>query len=364
MQTKTLASSLLVVSFTLFGCSNEQPASAENTSTESVTSLAVSTSSVARVDSEQWQALGQLLPAQQIPLSMEVTGRVTERLVKRGDHVTTGQLLIRLDDQDFQLKRNALDASISQLEADLQLAKIDRDRLNSLLQRELISQQDLDQITTRIKSLDAQLTRLAQERALANRQVDYTQLLAPVTGRINQVLVEPGQQVQAGQIILEVIPTDDLIISTQLPASRMANLPQQATLVTPSQSFGLALYEQEPLADQNTGLFQVRYQLAPDQAHLAAELAGLPLGERYPVQFQKPLAVALQKIPASALIDLGQGPHVWTIDNDRAQLTPVNLVRLHNGAALIEPSLVIDALIVRHGVHRLQPNQAVRILND
>ena len=363
MLTKTATASVMLLVFTLAGCSTDEQTT-DALSSQQHASLAVEVSDVVYATNEQWQILGQLLPAQQILLSMEVGGKVTERRVKRGDHVAKGRLLIRLDEQDLLLKRNALDASVSQLEADLQLAKNDRDRLQSLLKRQLVSQQDVDQIETRIQSLEAQLTRLAQERALANRQIDYTQLTAPVTGRINRVMIEPGQQVQPGQILLELIQTDELIVLTQLPASRMANLPQQATLVTPSQSFGLILYEQEPLADQNTGLFQVRYQLAPDQAHLVTELAGLPLGERYPVQFQQPLAVALQKIPASALIDLGQGPHVWIIDNDRAQLTPIKLVRLHNGAALIEPSLAEDALIVRHGVHRLQPDQAVRILNN
>ncbi|SFR52319.1 RND family efflux transporter, MFP subunit [Thiomicrospira sp. ALE5] len=366
MSTKKLTAGVMLLMLTLAGCSDGEQNNTDSDAPmpQQHTSIPVEVSDVIFVEREQWQALGQLLPAQQILLSMEVGGRVTERLVTRGDQVNQGTTLIRLDAEDFVLKRNSLDASIKQVEADQRLAFSDRDRLKAMLKRELVSEQDVDQIETRIESLAAQLARLNQERALANRQIDYTQLKAPVSGRINQVMIEPGQQIQPGQILLELIQTDKLIVLTHLPAHRMAALPKQAKLNTPTGAFELRLFEQEPLADPATGLFAVRYKASPDDTVAQQALAKLPLGERYSVTFEQPLPNQLQQIPGSALIDLGQGPHVWQIINNKTQLTEVSLVRLHNGVALIQPTLADDSKIVRHGVHRLQPDQAVRILND
>ena len=363
MPTKTLTAGVMLLIFSLAGCSADEQAT-DTSSSQQHTSLPVEVSDVMFVEHEQWQALGQLLPAQQILLSMEVGGRVTERLVTRGDQVDQGTTLIRLDAEDFALKRNSLDASIKQLAADQRLAFSDRDRLKAMLKRELVSQQDVDQIETRIESLAAQLARLNQERALAERQINYTQLKAPISGRINQVMIEPGQQVQPGQILLELIQTNELIVLTHLPAHRMAALPKQARLSTPTGAFELRLFEQEPLADPATGLFAVRYKASPDDTLAQQALAKLPMGERYSVTFEQPLPNRLQQIPGSALIDLGQGPHVWQVINNKTQITEVSLVRLHNGVALIQPTLADDSKIVRHGVHRLQPDQAVRILND
>lgn len=346
----------LVILSGLSGCQSDE---ATETAVEPI---AVVTSSIDWQTTEEWQVLGQVLPAQHLKLSFEVSGKLLERQVSRGDQVEAQQLLAEIDPHDLHLTRNAIKANLTQLQADYRLAKIAFERTQALVNQHMISQEALDQTQTKLSSLAAQIDRQHNELELAERRINYAQLKAPKAGLINQIFIEPGQQLQIGQSALEFI-SHERIVLVHIPTAKRALLTDSVTLTTPEATYSLTFSEAEPLANPQTGLWSVRFNIEPTPSQSSPKPL-LDLGEYYQVMFKRQLNTARQVIPASAIIDQGSGPHVWLITNQRTHLTPIQLIELTNDKAIITPQFNDQDLIVAQGTHRLENNQLVHIINN
>ena len=143
--------------------------------------------------------------SEEASISFRIPGELLEFPATSATIVEKGQLLARLDDRDI---RNEVAAA----QADYDLAESDFRRIQSLRDKQMVSQSDFDNASTRLKASRVSL-QLAQDR-LAD-----TVLTAPFSGRIAQTLVENYQSVQAQQPVLYLQDHATLDISIQVPES-------------------------------------------------------------------------------------------------------------------------------------------------
>jgi membrane fusion protein (multidrug efflux system) len=142
------------------------------------------------------------------PVSAQVEGRVAEVLIKDNQIVKSGDILARIDDQDYTFKRNAAQADGLAAQAELQEAQKDQARYETLLSRQEISKQEFDHTSLRVRNAEAQAMRAQAKLDLAQLDLEHTKIIAPIDGRISARTVEQGQYVQAGEPLLSVVSSN------------------------------------------------------------------------------------------------------------------------------------------------------------
>jgi len=145
---------------------------------------------------------GRLAPPDDGALSFRVGGRVTSVAVEVGDALSPGQVVAELDPRDRRLSASQARARVEAAESRVDTAEQDRRRLRRLRGQDAASERDLEQAVNAYETARADLTAAERALALARRRVGYTDLEAPVAGTVVERLVDPGENVTAGQPIL------------------------------------------------------------------------------------------------------------------------------------------------------------------
>ena len=159
-------------------------------------------------------ASGSVRPRRTVDISSDVSARVAQLLVREGDDVRAGQVLLRLDPAQFQaaLARARAGFSQAQAQASLQEASLlraqrDHERLVNLSSRDsvLVSPQQLQDAGTNVEvaraSLDAALHGIEQARASveeADDRLSKTVFRAPMDGKVTRLQIEEGETVIIG----------------------------------------------------------------------------------------------------------------------------------------------------------------------
>ena len=130
--------------------------------------------------------------------------------VQLGTRVRVGTLLVSLDAPE-------LAASARQAATQAELAERDAARQQELLRQGVTSQKQADE-----KAAEAANARVAAHSATA--LLARTQVRSPIAGAVQQVLVHPGERVEAGASLVEVINSATLDLLAQVPSAELAQL--------------------------------------------------------------------------------------------------------------------------------------------
>ena len=170
---------------------------------------------VAQVISErvtQWDEFtGRLEAPQTVALRSRVSGYIERIAFKEGSLVKEGQVLFIIDAKPFEAQVNRLKADVSDAKSQALLAQLELKRGQRLKKQNAISQEELDnRVARQQQSLASVQSRTA---ALDNAQLDldYTQVKAPISGRISSALITKGNYVTAGQSLLTSLVSTDKV---------------------------------------------------------------------------------------------------------------------------------------------------------
>jgi len=154
-------------------------------------------------------ASGYVTARRQATVSAKFTGRVTEVLIEEGMEVEEGQVLARLDDSNLRPALALAEAQLlsaqrgaAETEALLTEAQLNFKRTQSLVERKLASEAELDRARALARSLEAQRARKLADVEVAERQVDiYRQqvedsiIRAPFAGVVVAKNAQPGEMI-------------------------------------------------------------------------------------------------------------------------------------------------------------------------
>jgi Multidrug resistance efflux pump len=133
--------------------------------------------------------------AQSVELSTRVAGVVSAVLVKPGQRVPKGALLLRLDPVIEQARVQAASADLSRLQADAADAQRDLDRVQELYKRTVSSTTELDAAKLRQTRAQAALDIARAQLTIAQKNLQDTELRAPFAGVVTHVPAAPGMVV-------------------------------------------------------------------------------------------------------------------------------------------------------------------------
>ncbi len=140
---------------------------------------------------------GDLQPVVTTDVSSQISGQIIEVLVDYNSKVSRGDVLARLDTATYDSRLRQAEAQLANTRANHTLAKLNFERSKQLFERNLVSQQELDQAEAQFQQADAQLQ--IQGAAVENAKTDLSRctIYAPIDGIVIDRLAEVGKTVAA-----------------------------------------------------------------------------------------------------------------------------------------------------------------------
>lgn len=129
----------------------------------------------------------------------QVSGIIKSRAFTEGGYVTQGQSLYQIDAAPYQAQYASAQAGVSQAKASLTTAKLKAERYAELVKINAVSKQDNDDAQATLGQAEATLASANAAQQTAAINLNYTKVIAPISGRIGKSNVTPGALVTAAQ---------------------------------------------------------------------------------------------------------------------------------------------------------------------
>ena len=197
----------------------------------------------------------------------------------------------------------------------------------------------------------------------AEDQVSRTELRVDAAGIVTTAAVEPGEVVQAGQMIVRIARQDGRDALFDVPGQVLRSAPSDPLITVsltddPTAKATGRVREVSPQADPVTRTFEVKVGLT--DAPAAMRLGSTVVGR---MQLDATPAIDL---PATALTEFDHRPAVWVVDPKSLTVSPRNVeVLRHNPATVaIATGLEPGEVVVTAGTQALHPGQKTRLLES
>ncbi|QFR33040.1 efflux RND transporter periplasmic adaptor subunit [Ancylobacter sp. TS-1] len=304
---------------------------------------------------------GEVLAQDEASLAFRVSGRMIERSANVGDQVKAGQIVARLDPQNALNSLRSAQAAVTAAESQLVTAANTFDRQERLLVNGFTTQANHDAARTALQAAQSALDNAEAQLKIATDNVSYTDLVADAPGTVTARGAEPGEVVQAGQMILQLARQGGRDAVFDVPANILRSAPADPVIrVTlsddPSVTATGRVREVAPQADPVTRTFRVRVGL--DTPPAAMRLGSTVVGQ---VRLENDPVI---DIPASALTAVNSQPAVWVVDpaTQTVALRNIQVRSFSQARVAVESGLTPGEVVVTAGVQALHPGQKVRLL--
>ena len=198
-QTLLTAAAIAVLSVGAFGIYAVTSKASEQTPAATAPAIPVKVISIEERSLSGWDSFsGRLEAVERVEIRPRVAGAVKSVHFREGAFVQEGQLLFTIDPAPYAAEAARARAQVQAAQARLTLARSENDRAVRLLNERAISQSEAETRVNALRSAEADLAAAQAVLQSANLNLSYTQVRAPVAGRVGKIEITPGNLVSAG----------------------------------------------------------------------------------------------------------------------------------------------------------------------
>ncbi len=306
---------------------------------------------------------GRIAAEDEVAIAFRIPGRLIERTVNVGDRVRPGQVIARLEQMNERNQLLSAQAALNAANADLVRARDEFTRQSSLIDEGFTTRAQLDQATAGFRAAEAQVKSASAQVSMAQDLVGFTVLSADAAGAVVARGAEPGEVVQAGQMVVRIAKDGGVDAVFEVPPQIMRitarNRPITVVLTDDAQVTATGrVREVDPQADPVTGTFTVKVGLENPPAGM---LLGSIVSGRVTIEGDP-----LISVPSSALATTEGNPALWVVDpaTSTVALRPIRIARHEPDSVVVAEGLAPGDTVVTAGVQTLRAGQKVRILGE
>lgn len=141
---------------------------------------------------------GRIAPTRIAEVRPRVQGIVVERVFQQGSHVKEGDVLYRIDPAPFRVRVASAEATLKRAQAAQLQARQQSDRIVELRERNVASAQQQETAVAQLAQADADVAAAEAGLATAKLDLQYSEVRAPISGRIGRALITEGALVGTG----------------------------------------------------------------------------------------------------------------------------------------------------------------------
>ena len=288
-------------------------------------------------------ATGQIEAIQSIELRPEVSGRITDILVREGQEVADGTALFKVDDAELK-------AQVAQADAERQLARQALERTKQLIAQNASSTSDLEQAEAKSRGADANYD-------LLKTRLDRTVVRAPFAGVIGRRLVSIGTYVSPQTSLITLQSVNPQHASFDVP-ERYADRLRRGQLVSfqvaalPGKNFSGEVVFVDPVVSLPGRTILIKARVPNNEHQLQA---GMFIEARLATNI-RPNAVV---VPEDALLPMQGATFVWVVKEGKATQRQVTVGVRTAGWAEVQSGVEAGDQVVVGGLERLFPNAPV-----
>lgn len=315
------------------------------------------------------KALGTVQAYNSVSVRPRVDGELVEVLFEEGAQVKAGQLLARIDPRSYRAALNQAEGNLLERRAELKNAELDLKRYQGLYAEDSIAKQTLDSQQASVEQLRGSLKSLEAQVAEARLKLDFTEVRAPIDGRLGLRQVDVGNLVSSGDAtpLVSIAQTAPITVSFTLPEAELpavlARYRQGAALAVEAWDRG----ERNRLAEGVLASLDNQIDTATGTVRLKARFENAD--ERlFPNQFVNVrLRVDTRReallLPAEAVQFGNSGTFVYVVGaDDKVEVRPVRVETGNGEQSLIAEGLAAGEKVVLEGTDRLRAGSTVEVV--
>ena len=310
--------------------------------------------------------IGHVEPIKSVDLMPQVTGYVEKVLFEEGSFVNEGDILFIIEQQRYIANVELSQAELESAEANLVKTERDYKRQSSLSKQNYASKATLDTAESSYLQAKAAVAQAKANLDLAKINLGYTEIKAPISGRIGKALVTEGNYVSsATQRLARIVQTNPIRVAFSVTDKDMLNMRQtydsqasqlQTELVLANGTV-LVNHLQSRFADNevntDTATIAIYAEYTNDQNLLIpGNYVDIRIGEKQP-------QLALL-VPQAALAQDQHGNYVVTVNEEGiAEQRRVELGDVIGDKQVVLNGLSSDDKVVVQGLQKVQNGQKV-----
>ncbi len=315
---------------------------------------------------------GRARAGQEVNLSFRVSGPLIELPVNVGDEISKGDVVARIDPQDYLNALDAANGTLNKAQAKARQAAADYDRQLSVFKEDpgATSQTAIDLTRAARDSSQAAVRTMQSAVQTAEDKVSYTSLQAPFDGVVVETFVENFETVIAKEPVLRLLDPSSIEFQISVPENLIGYAPlvEEVTVTfdaLPGVTVPASIKEIGKEASRATRTYPVK--LVMEQPEGAEILPGMAGSARIAARLPEAASSTGIQVPATAIF-AGQDPdksYVWVIDETSKAIASreIQIGRLSNAGVVVRSGLSAGEWIVTKGVHSVREGQVVRIMD-
>lgn len=308
------------------------------------------------------QLTGTLRAVDQVTVKAKVAAEVRAVMVREGESVKSGQVLVKLDTSEYEARVAQARGNLNNARAQMEIATKARDNNLALVEKGFISKNAFDNSASQYAAAKASVDSAQGALDIVLKSLNDTVSRAPISGLVSVRHVQPGEKVAIDSRLLEIVNLQQLELEAAVPSSEISKVAigQKVELRMEglAQRFDGKVVRINPATQAGSRSVPVYVQVANPQNLLRV---GMFADGRLLLSSK----ASVVTLPQSAVRKVNDGSFVFAIVNNKIERLPVTLGSTglvgDDHHIEITSGLEFGALVIRADMGNLTPGTPVRV---